>query len=802
MLRFEFVITTIHRAGRGLWRAPGFATAVVATLALGIGANTAVLSLVRHVLLRPLPFPDSNALVTVGTSSKDGVLWEAADYNISAWQGSSRTLSAISWVRAGIPGHTGGQRAERVRGVRAASNLLEVLRVRPALGRWFAAEEERTFEPVAVISYAVWQRSFRGDTGVVGSASIRVGDRSLTVIGVLPPGAVYPVHADFWYPHPDNLAAEVVARIKPETAITDVRAELRALAPGIEANRRAGLSIDFVVVPLHERLFGVNRPVLQLLLGAVVLLLVLACTNVANLSLARAWDRQREFAVYMALGASQRLVTSQLVAESVILSVVGGAVGVATASFVTNLLVRLSPAELTGLRDAKLWMAGVGFGISAAMVSGVATSVASVISSGRVDLRSAMGQPGTAGLGRGWSRLRSSLIVVQLAAALVLMIGSGLMIRSMVQLTRIDAGFDTRKLAIARLLLGDRYRTSASRWAFVSELVSRLKSVPGVRSVSVGPPPLVGKRGRAFTEGFSAIYSVRDSTAPGAPRHTIWVKYVDPAYLETFRIRVLAGRGITAADDAGAPAIALVNEAAQRVLFADGGALGQALNRIIPELTHDRPVTVVGLLPNVRQRDITIPAYPEIWLPLAQQHELDPEVYIAARTDGDPRALVRSVRQILATLDGELEPRRLSTMDAVIQETLATERFVLAALSILSVLGLLLASVGLYAVVAYLTATRTREFGVRIALGAPPTRVLWMVMSEALQLAVVGATIGLLVAYAVTGVLSKFLYEVGRHDAQAFLMSAGALVLAAAFAAYVPAIRATRTDPLRALRAE
>jgi hypothetical protein len=295
---------------------------------------------------------------------------------------------------------------------------------------------------------------------------------------------------------------------------------------------------------------------------------------------------------------------------------------------------------------------------------------------------------------------------------------------------------------------------------------------------------------------------VRDSTAPGAPRHSIWVKYVDPAYLETFRIRVLAGRGIIAADDADAPAIALVNKAAERVLFTDGGALGRRLDRIMSGLSRDRAVTVVGLLPNVRQRDITISAYPEIWLPLAQQGELDPEVYIAARTDGNPQALVRSVRRILATLDPELEPRRLSTMDAVIQETLATERFVLTALGVLAALGLLLASLGLYAVMAYLTATRTREFGVRIALGAPPARVLWMVMCEGLQLAVVGAVIGLLVAYAVTEVLARFLYQVSPRDAQVFLMGPGVLVFAAALAAYVPALRATHADPLRALRAD
>ena len=804
----ELVLNVIRQAARALRRSPGFTAAVVATLALGVGANTAVFALARHALLRPLPYPESDALVAVGTSHKEGVEWESMDYNVAAWQRANRTLTAVAWVRDRGRAVVDTRSPERVRGSRASSNLLEVLRVRPALGRWFTADEERQMAPVVVLSYALWQRRFGGAPSVLGRAALDVDDRHLTVIGVLPAGVGYPTNTEFWYPYADNLSVEVIGRTRPGVSVADVQRELRALAPGIELNARYGNSIDFVVVSLHTRLYGPNGPVQRVLLGTVLLLLVLACTNVASLSLARSLERTREMAVRIALGASRGLLTLQAIAENTLLAFAGGAAGLVFAAWVTGLLVRLSPTELPGIRGAGIGAESVAFAAGAAMLAAFVISVAPVLAVARGDLRPAMGQPGALGRRDGMrGRAREMLVVGQLAIAIILLTGAGLLIRSMARLTRIDPGFERHGLVLVQFRLGGaRYETVERRRALVDELVTRVRTVPGVRSVAVGPAPLVGGRGPTFREGYDNIYAVRDSTTPGAPRHNVWVKYVDPSYLETFQIRVRVGRGIATTDDASAPAVALVNAAAERLLFPDGPALGSQLTRM-PQSTAEhtsggRPITVVGLLPDVRQRDVTIPASPEIWLPLAQQDDRYRDVSVSVRTDGNSEALVRRVRRTLAALDPELELRRLSTMDAILRETLSPQRYVLVAVGAFAALALVLAALGLYAVTAYVAAARTREIGVRMALGARPGQVGWMVLRGGLRLAALGTAIGLPVAYGVSGVLAGFLYEIDPRAAPTFLGGPAVLGLTALIAAFLPARRATRVDPVTALRAD
>jgi putative ABC transport system permease protein len=809
-VRLELILTVIHRTARGLRRSPGFTTAVIASLALGVGANTAVFSLVRHTLLRSLPYPDSNELMAIGTSGREGVSWETMNYNLAAWQGAGgmlRTLAAISWVRERGRPAFGVVGSERFRGAKAAPNLLDVLRVRPALGRWFTPEEERSLEPVVVLSHSRWQRSFGADSGAVGRSTLLVDDRVLTVIGVLPPGVGYPTNVEFWYPDPVNTGVEVLARTRPGAAIADVQRELQALAPGVERGRLAGNPVGIAVVTLHDRIYGANGPILRLLMGTVVLLLVLACTNVANLSLARTLERRRELAVCVALGASRGVLAAHVLAENAMLAVAGGGAGVVLALWATGLLVRVRPPELAGVGGAGVGAVSVLFAAAAAMLAALAVSVAPALAVTRGDLRPAMGHSGASGSSGGTAgRTRGALVVAQLAIALLLVTVSGLLIHSMARLTRIDTGFDRRGLVLVRIqFLSERVEVPARRRALIENLVERVRAVSGVRSVALGPPPLVGQRGPGFSEGYDNIFSFRDSTAPGAPSRSVWVKYVDPSYLETFRLHIRAGRGIAAADDANAPAVALVNAAAERLFFPDGPVLGRRLDRM-PKATAEhtsggRPITVVGLLHDVRQRDITIPAYPEIWLPLAQQMGRG-VVHVSARTDGDAEALALRVRRIVGELDPELTHLRVSTMDAVVRETLAPQQYVLAALGAFAALALVLAALGLYAVMAYLTATRTREIGVRMALGAQPRQVLWMVLRDGLRLAALGAAIGLPVAYASSRLMARFLYEVDSRDWPAFLAAPAVLALAALAAAYIPARRATKVDPAMALRAD
>jgi putative ABC transport system permease protein len=367
------------------------------------------------------------------------------------------------------------------------------------------------------------------------------------VIGVLPPGVGLPADAEFWQPYPHHISVEVIARTRGAVSVSDVQRELHLLAPGVELAREFGDAMRVVVMPLHERLYGANAPILRLLLGTVGLLLILACTNVANLSLARTLQRRGEIAMCIALGASSRLLAWQVLAENIMLAIAGGAVGLLAAVWTTGLLVRLSPAQLPGVRGAGMSATGFLFGTAVAMLAAIAVSLAPAVAVTRGDLRPMLGQSGPVKGTAASSRTRRALVVAQLAIALLLLKASALLIRSMVRLSRIDIGFNPRGLLIAQLpLYGERYASAVRRRALLDEIVEQARAVPGVRSVALGPPPLVGGRGPTFVDGYSEIFAVRDSTTPGAPRSNVWVKHIDPQYLSTFQISVREGRGIIA----------------------------------------------------------------------------------------------------------------------------------------------------------------------------------------------------------------------------------------------------------------
>lgn len=806
-VRFDAIVTSIRRAAAGLRRSPGFAVSVVASVALGVGVNTAVFALLRHALLRPLPYPAANELVSIGTAFGDGLAWTTNGRDLIDFKLSSRTLTGIGWTRSEPGTYVGEDRSERVNGARASSNLIDVLRIRPRFGRWFTSEEETRDEAVVVLSEELWRRRFGDDSGAVGRSIIKLDGRARTVIGVMESGAILPAGAQFWYSGLDNGTVQAVARVRPGVPTAEVERELNSLSSMVLSARSLGLAQRTVVTSLHERLYGPNGPSLRLLLGTVVLLLLLACTNVANLSLVRTLERGRELAVCVALGASPRRLAFQILAENALLGLAGLAVGMVFALWATALLARLSPAELPGVRGAAVGIGDIAYAAIVAMVVSAAVSIAPTLAITRGDLRRSIGQTGALGATRASGRTRRALAAAQLGIALLLVTGTGLLVRSMIRLTSIDTGFDRHGLVVLRLPLFDaRYRSSLGRRELIERVAGDIRSVPGVRAVSVGPPPLVGKSGHSMTEGFSNAFSFRDSSKIGAPSVNVWVKHVDAHYLQTFRIALLAGRGIRATDDAGAPAVGLMNAAAARLFFPDGVVLGRIIEGLRPTVTANlsggRPIAIVGLLPDVRQRDITIAASAEIWLPSAQQNEQDSYVYITARTDGAAEALVGTVRRIVARADPDLRPATLSSMDAIVRRTLAPQRFVLFAIGAVSAVALTLAALGLYSVMAYITSTRTREIGVRMALGARASQIRWMILSDSLRVVSVGAVVGLVVAYASSRVMSRFLFEVGARDPLTFVVAPVILTVCALVAAYLPARRATLVDPVRALRAE
>jgi len=771
------------------------------SLALGIGANLAVLTLVSHTLLRRLPYDDPGQLVAVGVSRSAGLSWSTMSYNYVTWNAASATLSGVTWVRDGASGFVVGNSHDRLVGAIAASNLLQVLRVRPAIGRWFTADEARQGEAVAVLSHAVWQTRFEGRRDVIGRRLLRVDGRLVAIVGVLPPGAGIPTRADFWYPRLDLLSMQVVGRMRDGVSVQVVQQELAVLASPAAAAPSPGMRFEVVVTSLQDRLYGAGGLTLRIFLVGAFLVFVLACTNVATLCLMRALRRQHELAVFLALGASRRQIGLQAVAENAILSI-GATVGAVVLSvLVTDLLVRFSPPDLAeSFRGARPDFRVILIAIALAIGAVLLISWAPLLASARVDLRPMMAAAFGSTMGR---RLRSCLVVAQLTIALVLVTACGLLSRSMIKLTRIDVGFDRHGLILAQLQFLD---SSESRGplqrATAEELARSVGLIRGVRSAGLGPPPLVGGRGPKLSDGYSTIVFVNDSTKTGAPRESIWIKYVDALYLETFQIEIRKGRGITPGDDQRSPAVAILNATAERLLFPDGSALGRRLDALPKGISAGRPVTVIGVVGDVRQRDITIPASPEIWLPIAQQQQIGSAIYVSARTDGNVESITRAVRTILPSLGQSMELRRVTSIDAVVREALAPQRFVLSAFLVLASLALVLATVGVYAVIAYLTASRTREIGVRIALGAPRLGVVWMVVSNGIRLAVFGVVAALPITFVWGNGLTRFLYEVEPWDLTTIAASVAVLMLAATAAALVPARRAARIDPALALRLE
>ena len=793
-----------RRVLRRMWRSPRFAVGVVSVLALGIGANTAVFALLRRGVLRSLAYPNAEQLVGVGTLHQDGLSWESMMYNVDVWISRTTTLESIAWV---APGHIATLKeinAEPIRGAAASSNLLAVLRVHPIVGRWFTRSEELGQEPVVVLSYETWRQIFRGTPSAVIGRTVRFDDRLVTIVGVLPPDAGYPLDAQYWFPNADNLGVEVVARKRPSASLDDVRRELYALAPQVGIARKSGGTFGVVVTSLRDRIYGSNGPILRLLSVAVALLLILTCTNVANLSLARTFARQREIAICAALGASRLVLASEIVVENALLALAGGAIGVLMSVWVTSILVASSPPELRDVRGATVGIASILLGATAAMAAAVAVSVLPAYAVAKSDLRMAMGHAGAVGPSQGGgNRARRTLVAVQLALALLLLSGSALLIRSMERLTGTNTGFDRRGLVVIHLRPDvERYADAAARQRLIDAVIERLRTLPGVRSVAIGPPPLVGGHGPAFTDGYSNVYSIRDSSVSGAPRRAVWVKYVDASYIETFRIALLAGRGIAPSDGVDSPPVALVNSSAATLLFGHASALGRSLDRVSTEIGGASPPSVIGLLQDVRQRDIDVAPYPEIWMPIAQHPVSYRDIYVSARTDGDPETVVRESRGVLADIDPKLEPTRLSTMDAIVRQTLAPQRFILASLSALSIIAVILACVGLYSLMAYVTTMRTREMGVRIALGAAPRQVQWLILRDGLNLALIGLAIGIPLALATSRLMNRFLYGISPRDLGAFLGASVVLVAAVLVAAYPPAKRVTVLDPVRALQSE
>jgi putative ABC transport system permease protein len=814
MTAMDRLLADLAHAFRRLVRAPGFATVALLTLALGIGANTAIFSILKSVVLRPLPYGDPARVVTIWRPGDKGEMtWLSA----SEVKGYARESGAFEQLAAYVKSAAtlaGDQEPERVVAANATPNLFQTLRVQPAHGRAFLPEEGIPEPTVVIIGHGLWQRRYGGDPRVVGR-SILVGDRARTVIGVLPASFRVPLDFDeerpveVWNPATlddptyagfGNRSFIGIGRLRSGVDPRQATAGMRALE---ERWFRDGLTKNPIqprnAVPVQDLVLGDVRYALFVLLGAVGVILLIACANVANLMLARSDARHREIAIRTALGASRGRLVRQLLTESVLLSLIGGALGAALGYAGTTLLVALHPPGVPRVSEVGLDLGVLGFTLLLAIATGVLFGLAPALELSRPQLARALKEGGRTGtVGRGQQRVRDSLAVAQVAFSVMLLIGALLLVRSFAKLQRVDLGFDTHDALTFRVGVPQgRYPQSRDVIAFFRTLQDRVAQLPDVRAVGATRLlPLTG------TIGDWSITVEGRARATGENPNGDW-QVVTPGYFESMRMKPVRGRSITADDHENAPLVAVINETMADRYWPGVDPVGKRFHLG----DRDQPwITIVGVASQVRHNAVVEQPRAEMYIPHAQfeaaRGQTMRSMSYVVRTTGNPRALVGHIRRTVHALDPNIPVADVRTLERVADDSLARPRFTTTLLGIFAGLALTLATVGIYGVVSLLVTRRRQEIGIRMALGAQRGSVVRMVLKRGMVLAAIGLVIGLTGALWLTGALTSLLYGVTRFDPLTFAVAPGLLAAVALLACVVPAARAAGVNPVVALREE
>ena len=790
-------------------KSPGFTTVAVITLALGIGANTAIFSVVNTVLLRPLPYKDPGRLVWVTDfiPRQNNTLVFDSDY--FAWAKRNQVFEGMAAYSTIDFTLTGVGDSERLEATRVTAGFFPLLGVAPVLGRTFLAAEDRPGGPqVCVLSHELWQRRFGAAAPIVGKA-ITLNGKPYTVLGVMPATFEFvenfkpALYVPFGLreivgiaPGEMHMIVWVIARLKPGVTIQRAESNLALINRGLEASYKGGYAKMMAgaraqVMTLDALRVGNVRPALLVLLGAVAFVLVIACANVANLQLARAVRRQKETAIRAALGASRWRLARQLLTESLLLTALGGAAGVELAAWGVSILRTLGPAKIPHLADVRIDHRVLLFTALVAIVTGILFGLVPVFAATKACPSESLKEGGLRlALGASRQRTRSALSVLQLALALVLLTGAGLLIRSFALLTETDPGFDPHNLLTVRVGLPDaRYQKSDLQRAFFQGLLARLRTLPGVSSAeAVVVLPLKGYMMAAGFEIEGRPPRPEVSTAAA-------INIVSPGYLHTIGAPLISGRTFTPQDSAEAPKVVILNQACVRSFFPDESPIGKRI-----QIAGMDWATIVGVVGNLRQAGLASRAEPEIFVPYLQMPYA--EMAVVVRTARDPLTLVGALRSQVNSIDRSPPIFDVATMDQLLAEQVASRRFNMLLLGLFAVLALVLAAVGIYGVMTYTVAQRTHEIGIRMALGAEQHDVLGLVLGQGLVLAALGVGIGLMGALALTRFLSSLLYGVKPTDPVTFIAVSFLLAGAALAACYIPARRAAKVNPMVALRYE
>ena len=809
----DSLIKDIRYGVRGLLKHPGFTALVVITLALGIGASTAIFSVVDSVLLRRLPYTNASRLVAIQELSPAGKRVQVTSANFLDWRAQNTVFENLAAIKQTTSNLALSDHAERIDLAQANANFFDVFGVKPQYGRLFIPQDEQAgHEPVVVVSNALWQRRFGSDPSLVGKP-ITLDGKNYTVVGVAPAGFQYPDKTELWVP-PLKLVPELwpnqdvtqtrgmgylaaVATLKPGVSLPQAAAEMETITARLRQqypntnNRRFNR-----VVSLQEHLVGDTNKLLWLLLGAVTFVLLIGCANVANLLLASGASRQKEMAIRTALGASRARVVRQLFTESTLLALTGGTVGLIIAFWGVAGITKLLPGDFPRLNEIHMNVRVLAFTFAASVLTGILFGLVPALQISRPDVQESIRETGRGVSGnRRQSGFRQALIVVEVALSVVLLVGAGLLFRSFLRLQSVNTGFVSEHVWTARLTpSGTSYANQADYDRFYSQVLQKVSAVPGVQDAGlINTLPL----DKGPTTGFRV-----DGRPVETPDKWPSVNYraVSPNYFRAMGIPVLQGRAYTDRDTTNTPPVMIVNQKLADENFAGENPIGKRIT--FGNMNNNQPVwfEIVGVVANVRSLELREEPTPELYFASLQDYW--PAMSLVVRSNGNTPSLSASVRQIVNEIDKSVPVSNVQMMDHVVSSSITQPRFNLFLLGLFSTVAMLLSAAGIYGVTAYTVAQRTHELGIRIALGAQVSDVLKMILGQGMAVIGIGLAIGLAAAFGLVRLLRSFLFGVGEKDPFTFVAITVLLLLVALLACYIPARRATKVDPLEALRYE
>jgi putative ABC transport system permease protein len=799
---------------RTLARKPGFTIVAIIALALGIGANTAIFSVINSVLLSPLAYHDPAALVVINHDyPKINLKASVSAIGYTHYRDNVKSFESVAAVTGGGFNLTGGGDPEQVNGSMVTHNFFSALGVRSLLGRVFLAEEDQPGKnKVVALSHAFWQRRFGGDPGIVNK-TITINDESYTVVGVMPPSFQFGRElgrvVDLWTPIAftreqldyNRLTNEnlfVIARLKPGVKIGQAQAELDAIAANLRQQYMPGADRSnwgLTTQSFNELVVGDIRQALWILMGIVGLVLLIACANVANLLLARAADRQKEMAIRTALGAGRRRVIRQLLTESAMLAVIGGALGLALAWFGIGALVKVNQVQIPRVNEIGVDWRALAFTLGVSLLTGVVFGLVPALQASKADLHETLKEGGRTGTGGSRAWIRNTLVVLEMALALVVLISAGLLIRSFLRLQQVNPGFAPQNtLAMSLALPATKYKEPAQRANFYKEALQGIRALPGVQSAgAVSNLPLSG-------DNSSGSFRIEGREVPqgqSLPHGDRWAASSD--YFSTMKIPIIRGRFFDDRDTMESQPVAIIDEAMARKYWPDEDPLGK---RISFQSVNGNRIwrDIVGIVGHVRHRGLEGESRVQYYVPHSQTQNAF--MSLVVRANVDPTSLTGAVRGAISGLDKDMPVFRVKTMDQFVSDSMAQRRFAMTLVGIFAGVAMALACVGLYGVLSYSITQRLHEIGIRMALGARAADVLWLVVGQGMLLALAGVALGGVAAFLLTRLMANLLFGVTASDPLTFATIALLLTLVALTACLAPALRATKVDPIEALRYE